>query len=410
MRKGAVKLLALFIIVAAAYSLELRWDLFSALAVSEDEATSAEADPILSDEREKSQNGGEEADSYEKLESGGKESDPYQKLELELAEGFKARSERFSASFTGDKSDLADQLTVIIRAALTHDDYSAYILESYLYTIRSWGSKSTITVEARYRESKEETALVDKAIDKALTEILKPGMNDHEKVKAIHDWIVSSVSYDQTLSYYTAYNAISLGEAVCQGYSLLGYRMLSKAGMDVLIAEGTVNTGEHAWNMIQLDGKWYHLDLTWDDPVGAKDDLIRYNYYLKSDEELRADHEWTRSYPEANTSYADTLKELEERGGEKEALRYNKLKLSLGLHWLEEQHTIADSAQLRQAIHSAVRSRTSHLQFRYAKGSVFPEELKTAFEGVVVSVGYRASYEPFGSDDSLLVNIHLNYD
>ncbi|REK74671.1 transglutaminase domain-containing protein [Paenibacillus paeoniae] len=394
MRKGAVRLLVIAIVVAVVYSLDLKLNLFPTNADSDQEpppaARTVEAPGKL---------------AVAEVEEPGR----YEKLELELAKGFKERDERFSASYTGDKSELSDQMTTIIRAALTHDDYSAYLLESYLYTIRSWGNKSTITVEAKYRESPEETAQVDRAVEDALNAILTPGMNNHEKVKAIHDWIVTNVEYDQSLSYYTAYHAISLGQAVCQGYSLLGYRMLEKAGIPVLIAEGKVNTGEHAWNMVELDGQWYHLDLTWDDPVGAKDDRIRYTYYLKTDEELRADHEWTRTYPEAATRYADALKELAEGSDGTEADRYEKLKIAIGLHWLDEEHTVADTAELREKILSAVSSRKGKLEFRYEEGSNFPAELKAAFEGVGVSVGYRASYEKFGSGDSLLVQLHLNY-
>lgn len=395
MRKGAVKLLAIAIVIAGAYSLNMKLDLFPTSADSSQEpvpvAKTVEA-------------------THEPAAAEGEElPDRFEKLELELAKGFKERDERFSVSYTGDKSELSDQMTDIIRAALTHDDYSAYILESYLYTIRSWGNKSTITVEAKYRESPEETAKVEQAADTALAAILQPGMNDHEKVKAIHDWVVTNVEYDQSLSYYTAYNAISLGKAVCQGYSLLGYLMLEKAGIPVLIAEGKVNTGEHAWNMVQLDGQWYHLDLTWDDPVGAEDDRIRYTYYLKTDEELRADHEWTRTYPEASIRYADTLKELAEAHGDQSG-RFEKLKVAIGLHWLEEEHTVADAAELKERIRSAVASRTGKLEFRYEQGSDFPDELKAAFEGVGVAVGYRASYEKFGSGgDALLVQLHLNY-
>jgi hypothetical protein len=149
--------------------------------------------------------------------------------------------------------------------------------------------------------------------------------------------------------------------------------------------------------------------LTWDDPIGAEDGRIRYTYYLKTDEELSADHSWTRVYPAASSAYADTLAELEASSGDSDARIYDKLKLSLGLHWLEQENTVTDSEHLRATIQSAVRGRTTHLEFRYADGDGFPEHLKAAFQGVGAAVGYRASYEKFGSDNSLLVNVHLNY-
>ncbi len=344
-------------------------------------------------------------------------------LEQELAEQFAARAERFNVSFTGDKEELTGGMTDTIRAALRHDDYSAYILESYVYTIRSLGNRSTISIEARYRETPEQTAVVDRVVDEALAAILNDQMNDHEKVKAIHDWVVTHVEYDQSLKHYTAYEAVTLGKAVCQGYSLLGYKMLDKAGINVLIAEGSVDTGEHAWNMVELDGNWYHLDLTWDGPVIAgtggsgtsapvasqEDARIHYQYYLKTDEQLREDHQWTREYPAANTVYADVLSKLAQEGSESERSRYGKLKLELGLHWLEQENTVTSAEQLRAIVHSALDTRTASLEFRYEDGERFPEALKAAFEQVNIAAGYRASYEPYGKDGSLLVRIKLEY-
>ncbi|CAM3986657.1 transglutaminase [Paenibacillus alkaliterrae] len=392
MNKAVSKLLIMAVIIIAVVSLDLKIDLFPA---------AAESDEVVA------------VQQPNKLEQ----------LELEIADKFQARSERFSITYTGDKQELSDKMTEVIRAALKHDDYSAYILESYIYTIRSWGNKSTISFEARYRESKEQTAVVDREVKKALAAILEQDMNDHEKIKAIHDWIVTNVEYDQSLTHYTAYAAVIRGEAVCQGYALLGYKMLKEAGIPVLIAEGTVNTGEHAWNMVQLDGRWYHLDLTWDDPitkpaegkkptapvVKSSDGTIRYNYYLKTDGELRADHQWTKTYPAADTKYADIIQELEQQGAATERERYSKLKMALGLHWLEPEHTVSSTEQLRTVIQSALKSRTASLEFRFEQGERFPEALKTAFQNVNVAVGYRASYEPFAGDDSLLVRIQLEY-
>lgn len=386
MRKAASKLLMLVVIIAAAYSLELKLDLFPPSSESSEPAMAAERDEL-----------GE--------------------LEAQLADRFQSRAEHFTVTFEGDKQELSDRLPDMVREALKQDDYVAYILDSYVYTIRSWGGRSTISMEARYRESVEETAIVDAAVTRALHDIIAPDMNDHEKTKAIHDWIVTHVEYDQSLNHYTAYNAVTLGNAVCQGYSLLGYKMLKEAGIPVLIADGSVDSGEHAWNMVQLDGKWYHLDLTWDDPVitgDAGDDstepAIRYNYYLKTDEELREDHRWTKTYPAAGSSYLEALQQAGQSGSQSEAAKANKLKIELGLHWLDAENTVSSAEQLRTVIHSAVSSRSGSLQFRYVDGDTFPEALKSAFEGVKTAVGYKASYESYRNDGSKLVNLKLEYE
>ncbi|SFE11615.1 Transglutaminase-like superfamily protein [Paenibacillus catalpae] len=335
-------------------------------------------------------------------------------LEEELASHFQSRSEHFTLQYKGDKHKLSDGLQNTINVALSQDDYTAYILDSYLYTIRSWGNLSTIKLEARYRETTEQTAVVDEMVSKAISRIITPQMNEHEKVKAIHDWVVDKLQYDETLKHYTAYDALTTGTAVCQGYSLLAYKMLKASGIPVLIAEGKVKTGDHAWNMVELSGNWYHLDMTWDDPVVKQagtqqaESRLSYNYYLKTDEEMRADHQWVKSYPAATQSYSSELSRLESTDSAKADV-YEKLTTDLGLHWAEPEHTVASLVELEQDIREAVMEEQTSMHFRYLHGSELATDLPTAFKQAHVSVRYSAHYEPYGNDGSMLVQVQLDY-
>lgn len=378
MRKTGWKITAVAALLAAAIGLNMKSDLFSVFASAS--------------------GGGGTVDQ----------------LEEELASHFQSRSEHFTLQYKGDKHKLSDGLQNTINLALAQDDYTAYILDSYLYTIRSWGNLSTIKLEARYRETPEQTAAVDEMVSQAIAQIITPRMNQHEKVKAIHDWIVGKLQYDETLKHYTAYEALTTGTAVCQGYSLLAYKMLKAAGIPVLIAEGKVKTGDHAWNMVQLGGNWYHLDMTWDDPVvktaGSKqpESRLSYNYYLKTDEEMRADHQWVKSYPAANHSYSSELSKLAGTDSGKASV-YEKLVTELGLHWTEPENTIASLVELEQEIREAVMEERTSMEFRYLDGSQLETDLGKAFKAAHVAVRYSARYEPYGSDGSMLVQIQLEY-
>ena len=56
--------------------------------------------------------------------------------------------------------------------------------------------------------------------------------------------------------------------------------------------------GPHAWNLVKVDEQWYHLDITWNDPVPDQGERVHYQYFLISDEKLSNDHEWIKSdYP-----------------------------------------------------------------------------------------------------------------
>ena len=48
----------------------------------------------------------------------------------------------------------------------------------------------------------------------------------------------------------------------------------------------------HGWNKVKVDGNWYNLDVTWDDPVPDKKGHISYGYFLVSDSQLAKTHSW----------------------------------------------------------------------------------------------------------------------
>lgn len=220
-----------------------------------------------------------------------------------LAEGFQQRQTKFELSFQGEHEELVELMPELVQQGLFQEDYTAYVLKSYAYKIRSANGKSSIAMTAEYRETSEQSAAVAKRSKAMLKELLDPGMDDEEKVRAIHDWIVRHVRYDESLSRYTAYEALTLRSAVCQGYALLAYRMLNDAGIETRIVEGTVDSGDHAWNLVRLNGGWHHLDATWDDPLPDRGNEVSHNYYLLSDSEMAKDHKWTKDYPEAPESY-----------------------------------------------------------------------------------------------------------
>jgi len=121
-----------------------------------------------------------------------------------------------------------------------------------------------------------------------------------EKVKAAHDWLVRNVAYNEEAAYYgsyayaytvetdpwSAYGALVAKSCVCQGYALAFSAILNAIGIESNYA----HTDNHVWNRVLVDGSWYHVDVTWDDPVpdSGFDWLPSTEYFLKSDQGLRA--------------------------------------------------------------------------------------------------------------------------
>ncbi|HEX3078561.1 MAG TPA: transglutaminase domain-containing protein, partial [Lachnospiraceae bacterium] len=123
-------------------------------------------------------------------------------------------------------------------------------------------------------------------------------MSDYDKVKAIHNYIVKRVSYDESLQASSAYEGIIKKSTVCNGYALLMYKMLNEAGVPARIITGTAYNesggGNHAWNIVKLGDYWYNIDVTWDDPVGGT--KVYYDYFLKGSSDFKSDHYADQEY------------------------------------------------------------------------------------------------------------------
>ncbi|RAP75270.1 transglutaminase domain-containing protein [Paenibacillus montanisoli] len=220
-------------------------------------------------------------------------------LRTEISRQLLQQQSEISLDYLGDRKELSEHFPALLQDVFAENDYIAYIVDSYLYTIRTWGKTAKIKLTIKFRETADQTAKVDEQIKQLLSPDVLARLTPLETVTYIHDWIVTHLAYDTTLRRYTASEALDSGTAVCQGYSLLAHRMLAHAGIESKIVEGTVNSGSHVWNMVRLDSGWRHMDVTWDDPLPDRPNKISYAYFLKSDSEMRKDHSWTKAYPAA---------------------------------------------------------------------------------------------------------------
>lgn len=164
--------------------------------------------------------------------------------------------------------------------------------------------KFTVT----YYTSVNQEQQVDKAVNSLLDKLNLYGTSDYTKIKGVYDYICSSITYDfdnlEDDSYtlkHTAYAALIDKTAVCQGYAVLLYRLLLELGVDCRV----VCSYNHAWNIVELNGKYYNVDSTWD--AGHSN----YSYFLKcnanfSDHPRSAEYltsAFNSAYPMSSTDY-----------------------------------------------------------------------------------------------------------
>ncbi len=118
------------------------------------------------------------------------------------------------------------------------------------------------------------------------------GLSELDREIYIFNIIAKKCSYDDTAVSntklwlpHTAAGTLVDGKAVCEGYSRAMQLLSSYCGLECQPVNGQGNGAAHMWNLIQIDGSWYHFDPTWSDG-----DVVNYNYFNVTDDIIRADH------------------------------------------------------------------------------------------------------------------------
>ena len=123
------------------------------------------------------------------------------------------------------------------------------------------------------------------AADSVLSGIT-PDMTEYEKELYLHDALAGMVTYNESTNAHNAYGALVDGVAVCEGYAEALQYLLHRAGICSYVVTGTGNGGAHAWNMVRIDGAYYHVDLTWND----QGENIYRAYFNITDAQILEDH------------------------------------------------------------------------------------------------------------------------
>lgn len=143
----------------------------------------------------------------------------------------------------------------------------------------------------------------------AVSEFYDESMTQQEAALAAHDYLVVNCTYDldelsltATASEYSdcPYGALINGKAICLGYTTAYQLFMDMLGIECITVSGEALGEEHAWNMVRLDGKWYHVDCTWDDFVPDDEKRPPFHLYtFVTDEVMRTNHIWDDSHTPA---------------------------------------------------------------------------------------------------------------
>lgn len=206
-------------------------------------------------------------------------------LEKLIVEGIKACQTSIDVSELGLTRD--DINNGAVRSII--NSHPEFISLSGGYTYWTSGSSITKIAFTYLTNAKEEQQELDAALQEVKSKIDTSGMSDEEIVLAYHEYLTSTVAYayedyfNGTIAAnhgYDMYGALVKHSCVCQGYAEAMFYLLREAGLSCAIASSeNIN---HAWNIVKIHGKWYHIDATWDDPVWDMPGRSYHDYFLVS--------------------------------------------------------------------------------------------------------------------------------
>ena len=144
----------------------------------------------------------------------------------------------------------------------------------------------------------EERAFMEAETDKVINKIGED-WSETEKALYVHDWLDVNFMYDYDLfetpgtENHDIVGFLRDKRGVCQSYAYTFMYVMHRLGMNSYYV--TSMTDEHGWNVVQIDGNWYHVDVTNDDPILGYDyhydyvGEVRHDKFLLSDSEIVAD-------------------------------------------------------------------------------------------------------------------------
>lgn len=199
-----------------------------------------------------------------------------------LAEGMTNFSEQI---YVGDFhiSDKATMRYIIKTVIRKHPEL--FYVDPTQYMLGSDGTYIAVICPIYLYDTQTAQKMIDDfnaACDKYL-ENINSDMTDFEKAAVLHDELVLNCKYvdDDDSLYVSAYESIVNGNANCQGYSEAYSYLLSCAGVHSEIVESSAMY--HLWNKVRVNGVYYNVDLTWDDPMPDKKGHVSHKYFLLSD-------------------------------------------------------------------------------------------------------------------------------
>ncbi|MGP1599092.1 transglutaminase domain-containing protein [Peptoanaerobacter stomatis] len=230
--------------------------------------------------------------------------------------------------------EFEDFISELLKESYYNPEVYDILPNNSYYTIESSKNYVLKIEKPSYFYKKSDLASLNSFIKKWVSENINSSMTEEEKVRAIHDYMVYQYVYsygdngqkdesspveDSVRNGYfvsTSFALVFTGGGVCNAHAILFFRMAKQSGLEVKYVIGRIEDKDlHAWNMVKVDGNWYHIDVTHDRRIEIEqhistEEFKRYglDYCLVSDDKMKEDRTWDYSlFPKAEKNYYNNI-------------------------------------------------------------------------------------------------------
>lgn len=202
-------------------------------------------------------------------------------------------------------STLNPDLLEPVFSAVMADHPEIFYTDGYSSTTYKLGTAmKKITFTGSYTMEEDEIRARSQALENACAQWaagLADGMDDYEKAKYLYEYLIAHTDYEQGAADSQNICSVLLnGRSVCQGYAKTLQLLCQQARIPALLVTGQVKGQGHAWNLLKLDGEWYHVDPTWGDAsylqegeagyTAASFPAVNYDYFCVTTGQIKRTH------------------------------------------------------------------------------------------------------------------------
>ena len=182
-----------------------------------------------------------------------------------------------------------------------------WVVPRYVYQY-STDTDRVSSVTLSYNKTAQELPQAQKQFEAVLTSLVEEASQLEtpiEQERYVHDYLLENCTYSPDYPFdQSAYSALVEGKSVCAGYTRAFQLVMQRLGIPTYYCDGYCKKDfsswqavsswqqreKHSWNIIFLDGEYYNVDVTWNDPENNPQGTLYYDYFNVTDQDISQTH------------------------------------------------------------------------------------------------------------------------